>query len=379
MSITRVLMAATWISLAVLMMGGCSSKSPSSASPSSTVIPQAVVSPASETWVVQAPVYVRQADSLQDVFFSDALHGWAVGANGAIFHTSNGRTWKRQQLPAMRLPQGVNRDDAMYLSEVVAVDANHAWALASASRSWIYATADGGRHWRLVAAMPRALAGLAFVSQTTGWAAYAGVLHTTDGGRHWTTQLEASGQAVGGVACLDATHVWVTRGGDILSSSDGGRTWTRRTPHQGLSLGDIQFVDAKHGWAIGEYDTPGYQGVYYQIVLSTRDGGATWRLQRIPDGSVGKRILLSLSFSTEKDGWVIGYDDWLDYASNVDRFLLRTTDGGASWRIEDPLASVTPSRVLPAGARHHCMLSGVACPNGGRTYLVGDYDLILSR
>ena len=129
------------------------------------------------------------------------------------------------------------------VAELTFADSAHGWAITrptssgSANTTYLYATADGGRRWSVIAHDPPT--NIAFSSATEGWA--AGRLnhleHTTDGGHTWqavrvptppydrsigvyvTPTVTSNALIVNGWQPTDMT----SRFFDI--SIDGGRTW----------------------------------------------------------------------------------------------------------------------------------------------------------
>jgi hypothetical protein len=128
----------------------------------------------------------------------------------------------------------------------------------------------------------------------------------------------------------------------LLGSEDGGKTW--REVHErirGAGLDHIQFADLINGWVSGEALSPLAQDPF---LLSTTDGGATWRRQPVFDDTEAGSIQ-QFFFSSRKDGSLI-----VDRGegSETERYSLHeSTDGGETWRIVQ--LSKTPLR-LPGGA-----------------------------
>lgn len=91
-------------------------------------------------WSIPPVLPSRTSTTLFGVAFAKApyaQHGWAVGGEGAIVHTTDGgATWTVQT-------SGVSNDEI--LLRVAAIDDKHAWAV-SISGSLI-ATSDGGENW----------------------------------------------------------------------------------------------------------------------------------------------------------------------------------------------------------------------------------------
>jgi photosystem II stability/assembly factor-like uncharacterized protein len=104
------------------------------------------------------------------------------------------------------------------------------------------------------------------------------------------------------LATGDALHVWAGGAGGLYASADGGRTWRRRGGAP---------TDALAAWGprLAWYSS---QGVLYR----TKDGGVHWAHLSVPHA-------LSLSFLDAVDG----------FALDRDGIVLRTTNGGRSWRV----------------------------------------------
>ena len=139
------------------------------------------------------------------------------------------------------------------------------------------------------------------------------VLRTEDGGATWL--------AVGDIPDLlrledvwfnDRSTGWMVGvRGLVYRSGDGGRTWQRQESGVTAKLSTVQFVDDRIGW-IGEAAKP--------AVLKTTDGGASWRRIAIPDVD-DESGLSNLYFLDAQRGWALG----------ADGVLVATTDGGETW------------------------------------------------
>jgi photosystem II stability/assembly factor-like uncharacterized protein len=81
-------------------------------------------------------------------------------------------------------------------------------------------------------------------------------------------------------------------GGSILSTTDGGRTWKETRLGGGLSLRDVFFTDRTNGWLAGEGG----------ILMKTWDGGANWVPERIPVST----DYMGLYFIGPELGWTVG-------------------------------------------------------------------------
>lgn len=220
---------------------------------------------------------VRQKARLQmtAVAATDAGHAWVlgntVGAAGepgvsAVLRSDDGgETWERR-------PFG-----AALLADIAFADDRHGW-LVALDRVW--STKDGGRTWRL-----RRRLGMTVLTGVTssdrrhafvaGWGTLDGapfLLATRDGGVTWSRRLiDLQAPASGAlqsqqIACAGTDVLWVTCKAGIMATTDAGRTWELQKPPAGEPLG-VAAADAEHVLAT----------TYGQPILSSSDGGATWR------------------------------------------------------------------------------------------------------
>lgn len=98
--------------------------------------------------------------------------------------------------------------------------------------------------------------------------------------------------------------------GVVLLSDDDGKSF--RQAHfvpVNSTLTSVWFPDPRDGWAVG----------HWGVVMSSHDGGETWKLQR-SDISVDQP-LFSVYFKNPREGWAVGL--W--------SLMLHTVDGGATW------------------------------------------------
>lgn len=266
------------------------------------------------TWVA---VFEIIGESLLDVDFVDEERGYATGAEGVIYATvDGGKTWKEEVLSAGWTTQrlvdpitvqpktGDGSGPPMLTSESLAsmffVDARNGWAAGDIPtgesvnvRGIVLGTRDGGKSWTELKlsdgapVIPVAVNDLHFVSATEGWAAAGNLengeedmlFHTNDGGTTWTRQPATGGQFLRAVHFVSASRgvaVGMTIDSvselpgpsKILSTTDGGATWKVAFIAE-RSFFDVTFVDANRGWAVGDRSS----------VYATSDGGATWRQQ----------------------------------------------------------------------------------------------------
>ena len=170
-----------------------------------------------------------------------------------------------------------------------------------------------------------------FVNPSTGWvladldtAAFA-VVSTKDTGRTWATQLVSPSSRHGEyMRFFDrSAGVVVAIGAEaaVFATHDGGAHWTRR----GVDAGDVyvtsaSFVDPMHGWLLGMGAVS--TGLGSTVLLRTTDGGATWKDLGPP--AVPSVQAFAVSFTDQRNGW-------LDAVAQGP-YVYTTVDGGTTWR-----------------------------------------------
>ena len=253
-----------------------------------------------------------------DVDFADTLHGIVVGGAGKIYTTSDGgQTWTLRTSGASTETHALARVD------------DNLWATGNGGT--IQVTHDGGAWWEEthVPVETGNLSDIDFADASTGWTVVDGttgpgngrVYKTSNGGLTWQNQGLLDSGRLGGVEALDASTV-IAVGSYfpvIMRSADGGQTWDYRQ-HEffcanacGYAWYGIDSPDGQNVWVTGEKG----------IILHSADRGLTWTTQRTGEPW---EELMDVSFVDAKNGWVVGWSGT----------ILRTTDGGATWIKKDP-------------------------------------------
>ena len=114
------------------------------------------------------------------------------------------------------------------------------------------------------------------------------------------------------------------------SAAQAGPAWLPMAIPSGLTVTSAGFVSADEGWVTASSDTAGEDKYRYSI-LRTRDGGAHWETVYGPDPDLG---FGPVCFSDELAGWVVAMRSRREPPDNLlvfDYYVLRTTDGGATW------------------------------------------------
>lgn len=313
--------------------------------------------------------------SLNDVAFTDALHGYAAGSYSfygwsiaVVLRTDDGGvSWDETAWSpwggtftglaalgdgrfATVSSSGSERADLLkfgggkrhawfavpsssYFYDVASAGAGAMWV--SGSDGALLATSDGGRSWRRLTAAPFGrLTSVELADAEHGWVACEDLMGdastisvTSDGGASFTTQATVPGVALCDLQAVDAQQLWSCGGdrlggdGVILHSGDGGATWAVQLSGADVPLlADVSMVDAQTGWAVGD------GGAVYK----TTDAGLDWQQVDVPTTA----DLTGVTFGDARHGCIVGDGDE----------VLVTSDGGLTWR--EPTVDVT-SPVAP--------------------------------
>jgi photosystem II stability/assembly factor-like uncharacterized protein len=219
----------------------------------------------------------------------------------------------------------------------------------------LFRTTDGGSNWVKVASRPGSfIRALGFIDGRTGFIGnigtdyYPGVTDTTplyrtdDAGVTWLP-VDLGGKTIAGVCSIDVLktqriyqgvlqpHVVIHAAGRVggptglLRSADGGKTWSVRDMSDvaGMIL-DVKFLDENAGliFASTSRDAATTEG----LILRTTDGGVSWR--EVYRSGRKAELIWKASFVDGKIGYatVQSYD-----TSRAQQLIVKTTDGGQSW------------------------------------------------
>lgn len=167
---------------------------------------------------------------------------------------------------------------------------------------------------------------------------------------------------------LQGSHDASTVGTRVLRTRDGGRSWS--VIYEGNQrFGDqMQFVDQRHGWILGPAPNSACEPSQSQCdhgVYSTTDGGMTWR-----ETDVGSLSSGDLRFVDRSDGWLLSSFESCFGCSAYPLELMRTGDGGRSWR--SVLSAEGPGVLIVADAKTawgFTQMGGARTTDGGATWL----------
>ncbi|UYO02737.1 WD40/YVTN/BNR-like repeat-containing protein [Paenibacillus sp. PSB04] len=268
--------------------------------------------------------------------FPKAGTGYVVGTVGkddtklAVVKTNNGgRTWSKQlDLSA--------KDSPLSAFQIQFASENTGWLLTNEKGMLsgdVYRTVDGGKHWTKMSTQRTGrpyVNGIQLIDGNTGVISLhpgagpseGGIWLTKDGGRSFTSVSKAV--AVNQVQMVSTKAIWAAvdgmNGSDFLiHSTDGGISWQESYPLSepyGSPTEDMAFINRQLGFGIGTQLDSGK-------VLKTIDGGASWRIIASLDSYIR---LEKISFVSEKEGFMIAFRD-----KDPQHVLLKTQDGGLTW------------------------------------------------
>ncbi len=159
------------------------------------------------------------------------------------------------------------------------------------------------------------------------------VSRTDDNGKTWTPQKFALTTPINDIHFITPDNGYLLSGPAIWASADGGTTWQSSYVVQPKEVGgtsaelySIRFSSKKNGWAVGSISaSEKRKGVITErvidsLVLRTEDGGNTWRRWRVPSSNE----LIHLDVSGDKRAWIVG----------AEGTILYTNNNGDSWQMQ---------------------------------------------
>ncbi len=242
---------------------------------------------------------------LWSIYFTDATHGFAVGSNQSYASTTDGGTnWTISEMSG-----GVG----VWYNNIFFTDANNGWIV---GHDEPLRTTDGGANWGLASTnITKADFGnqymhdVFFTSPSTGYIVgnNGKFAKTVNGGSSWTVSTIAGGN---NFFCMSfsGTTGWIAgHAGVIKKTTNSGDVWTNQIqPFTGEALNRVFFYDTNNGWAIGNNGE----------VLKSSDSGLNWTKVNIGTTNT----LHDVYFSSANVGYITG-----------DAAFYYTGDGGATW------------------------------------------------
>lgn len=272
------------------------------------------------------------------IAFPDALTGYALVGNTLFKTDSGGNHWSQVMLPTNKtFPESIafaTPKRGWMIGEVLEPVSNKTRVTPEILQ--VYTTADGGKQWTpqytLNSPYPSLNnASLSFVNARDGWFLVQNsgnmlstLYRTQNGGKTWVAiqpHLFVSRFVPRMIDFVSPTVGWapVNSGaapfpGLIAITTDGGKTF-HNYGNGNTSIWAVDLISPTDGWAIGQY----MGGLNSYLMHSTTNGGAFTQVLPTPFP------LASSTFVSGRIGYGIG-------SMSDPRALVRTSDGGRSWR-----------------------------------------------
>ncbi len=279
------------------------------------------------SWTVEEAS--RKVSNLKSMACPTATTCYVVGQEGVAYVTHDGgTTWKADALP----PKGAD------LESISCPGATCYAAGGGKEGPAVVSTSSGGAKWviRSLFAGIAEFEDLACPSITTcyglGFNGFgASVASTTNGGGTWRRVGLPLAVGWSAIACSSATSCYVVGGPAIAATADGGVTWrvTTRSRWRGDSWSSVVCASASVCYVLGG----GAKGMWPSgVALVTHDSGATWRAEPLPTGPTGPIGSLIMVF-----GGAACPSPTICYAvaaGDEGNVALVTRDGGETWKTE---------------------------------------------
>lgn len=261
------------------------------------------------SWTETFSGFATDSRGLSEISIADANVAWAYAYDGATTTntiraitktTDGGATWTA--IDPITLSGGIN----VGMSEILAIDANTAWAVAYSTgigNGGIWKTIDGGNNWVKKNSNSMYSNGTSFPNLLYFFDANSGFCQgdpvngefemyaTSDGGETWTpisganidNPLAGEYGYVHGYVTAGSTVWFTTNKGRLYRSNDRGTTWTaHQTPLSDFGgadhSGTVAFKDDNEGWLVANNSD-------VLTLYHTTDAGDTWTAMT-PTGNV---------------------------------------------------------------------------------------------
>ncbi len=303
-------------------------------------------------------------DLIRNMYFTNENEGWAIGAGGTLFTTTNGGAkWDKVFLDEVK-----DVDVYTDLWHVTFTDDKNGWICGDLLRgsAIVLHTADGGKTWaRQNTGASVGLYSIFFIDDKNGCAVGGNetLLMTNNGGSKWTIikggsaapNIESSNPALMDVQFVTPQKGWIVGAtGLITATTDGGKTWVPQKSNTENNLFAVNFVNENVGWAVGESG----------IIVKTTDGGKTWTQIHAVSPSGGSKKdrseswLYDVNFISELDGFIVG-----EFST-----IFHTIDGGKTW---------TMSSIINQKGLDNIELRAVSFPKPNVAFAGGAFGMIL--
>ena len=282
--------------------------------------------PAQHTWYWYNPT--PDGNHLNDVWFTSAGNGWAVGNAGKLLHYDGVKWTSYEHLTFENL------------NGIWFTDEYHGWAVGNngvilkfANETWTQDYSGNTKNLRDVC----------FTGINNGWA--VGDVRMHYDGSQWTTLDTIGYGGLTEVFFTDANHGWCGGFDKFYQYDTTGWHWFPLVSNDIISVNSLCFSDPQHGW-IGGYYSDGNN-----YIMEYNGSGWNWSATHPPLTSE------ALYFDNPSHGWSCGgQTNWYNTDTTVYEFV------GNQWRGSYPSLGVPTS---------------LAAVNASELYVVTQYGHIL--
>ena len=296
--------------------------------------------------------------AIYEIDFATAQDGIAVGQDGIVLKTSDGKAWNR--IPIELPLQDWQVAQPHYFAVSRGADAQHIWAVGPVGA--IIRSQDGGETWENISLW----CDMSFDNFATS--------NPADDPESTLPPLNPCDVTLNGVSFPTNTDGWTTgEFGIILRTQDGGVTWQRqRNVHnlpkytrpelpeeeairqripplyiEDLFLIDVDFRNAQEGYVTGESGT----------LLQTTDAGETWT--NIPSGSFNTLLSVTAAPNENRN----------DFATGVLGTIASATSD--AWQLDEDVRQHVLTWIRTASFAPDGQF-GVACGGKGTVLVTAD-------
>jgi photosystem II stability/assembly factor-like uncharacterized protein len=293
---------------------------------------------------------------LNDIHFTDRVHGWATGTNGAIVATvDGGENW---------FPQNSVTDQE--LRSVYFVNQDTGWIAGGSDSPVLLKTTDGGTQWSLVEIdMPGVpfFSEIQFADPMNGYAIdTTDIFRTYDGGLTWETASYSS--LVAEIIVLEDLHVISDSEAFVCGIYRNKSNEILPGIFENLTLPDGRWLPQGSGELQAEDRLTAIHFTAYRKGFSGSSGGKIYTMQK--EGNIFPApwvlnldalsgAVQSIAFSTYLHGM---FNLEAENGGMIDQLIFHTADSGYTWSAVPDTIYGLQRATLSAPDANHAWIAG---------------------